>query len=86
MNPTEQKNHKTVTATLSREFDEFAARAVIRFEELDLKISDERTNSLKLDEEQRKYVDAAIDQLSSRIEELRHHGFWSRLNWLVTGR
>ena len=29
---------------------------------------------------------AATKKLGDRISELRHRGFWSRLNWLLTGR
>lgn len=82
MNPSEQKNHKTATDLLSRRLSEFSDAVGDRFDRLDQRIHDERTHI----EEQRMYVDAAIDQLSARIEELRHRGFWARLNWLVTGR
>ncbi len=53
----------------------------------------ERTHRLELAEQQRNYVDAADRRLDRIIEAETFdrrafvgRGFWSRLNWLFTGR
>lgn len=56
-------------------------------------VSEERTHRLKLADEQRAYVDTRdrrlSDVLDTEIFDRRSfcaRGFWSRFNWLLTGR
>lgn len=104
MNPTQQRNHRTVTHTIAQSVEQIAAAAAARMDRLERAINDERTHRLKLAEEQRGYVDArdrelreccwerwdstsqTTKRLFDEIGELRNRGFWSRLNWLLTGR
>lgn len=98
MNGQQQRERKTAVtileaqmvdavSALSERFDEELGNA--RAESRDA-LSAERTHRLKLADDQRGYVDAADrqvrEQLLAAIAELRGRGFWSRLNWLVTGR
>lgn len=65
-------------------------RDAIRLEKA---INDERTHRLRLADEQRGYVDArdndvlrAVEAVNDRATAFVSRGFWSRLNWLLTGR
>jgi hypothetical protein len=100
MNGTEQKNHRTVTQDLSRAVEVIANSTAQRLEahgvelvRLRESIGAERTHRLDLAKEQRGYVDnqdqlvgRRVDALASDLFTFQHRGFWSRLNWLVTGR
>ena len=97
MDPTEQKNHRTAVATLEKATEEAFAALTDRYNgrfltlDKDLNairqaISDERTHRLKLADEQRAYVDHEDRLLRERIQAFVNRGFWSRLNWLLTGR
>ena len=73
--------------------DERTSATLRSLEMLRENINAERTHRLKLADEQRAYVDGLnilhntrIHVMSDRIDTFRSRGFWSRLNWLVTGR
>jgi len=82
---------------LAKAFDE---RIVEVLGECRAMVGAERTHRLKLADEQRSYVDAADRQMALQMDgaakvalahtveatEVLRRGFWSRLNWLLTGR
>jgi len=97
MNAVEQKKHATAVSTLeAATTDAIEAMSERLRDESDRLfdiIGDERTHRLKMAEEQRGYVDAADRRLDRLIEAetadrraFVGRGFWSRLNWLMTGR
>lgn len=93
MNPKEQKNHKTamndlengvVTFTEETVRQLYALRADITRNEN--RITEEHRARLKLAGEQRHYVDGENREIRQRIDGFTQRGFWSRINWLLTGR
>lgn len=96
MNSTEQRNHKTVREDLDAQarVTADALEAVAeRCDTLDrttsvlaTRISDERTHRLQLAIEQRGYVDACDSEIKGYVQRHIERGFWSRFNWLFTGR
>lgn len=63
MNGSEQKNHRTVTATIAQNVEAIASATASRLSILERQIGDERTHCLKLADEQRGYVDARDREL-----------------------
>ena len=68
-------------------------KLLTRFDQLGRQLQDERTHRLKLTDEQRKYVDTQDQELWRYLEftenargKFQARTFWSRLNWLLTGR
>ncbi len=101
MNGTEQRAHHTAVTRLAGDvetmFDDLHAKTRTGFERVSQAINDERTARLKLAREQRSYVENEDRKLYNVLHEAHlvlvqsHHafrsrGFWSRLNWLLTGR
>mgnify|MGYP003401691487 CR=1 FL=1 len=97
MNPSEQKSHKKVTADLAAGIEALAATTAERCSTLSEMINTERTLRLKMAEEQRGYVDnedrllrryaeQCVEAAHKRLDKFVRRGFWSRLNWLLTGR
>lgn len=56
------------------------------FDRVEKTIHQERTHHLELAKEQRSYVDQADKRTDWRLDGFVGRGFWSRLNWLLTGR
>jgi hypothetical protein len=89
----EQKTHKRVTDELAEAVESIAEGAASNIHRLDenvaelsRRINDERTHRLKLAEEQRVYVDAQDRLFHRNLVTFVGRGFWSSLNWIVTGR
>ncbi len=97
MNPREQRARRTAVETLANETADVFKMYTAELTRLEAAVNSERTHRLKLAEEQRGYVDARDRELRDRCDDrwvranmradaFEQRGFWSRLNWLLTGR
>ena len=97
MNGTEQRKHRTAMATVEANMIEALEALTERLEALELDeatdvkaimaaIGDERTDRLKLADEQRTYVDRGDKNTDAKVDRFIARGFWSRLNWILFGR
>ena len=93
MNPKEQKDHRTALRDLEDGVLAFSVETMKRLDALaarigtvEARINEERALRLKRAEEQRAYVDARNGEVWLHVEYLYRRGFWSRINWLLTGR
>ena len=97
MNPIQQRNHRTAVETLANTTSDALESVAARFIEQEARIesvnrdfmnaiNEERTHRLKLADQQRAYVDAGDRTVLQAFQVFKLRGFWSRLNWLLTGR
>lgn len=97
MNGTEQRARHTAVTRLSSDMDRFAGEVETLLGNfarelqagivmMNTKVGDERSARLKLAQEQRGYVDNEDRLIRERLQRFESRGFWSRLNWLLTGR
>jgi hypothetical protein len=75
MNPAEQKSHKNVTDTLRADLKQLSDD----FDVLDKRAA-QSTKDLRTEHDDR------ISCVALDLRAFALRGFWSRLNWLVTGR
>ena len=93
MNPKEQKDHRTALRDLEDGVLAFSVETMKRLDALaarigtvEARINEERALRLKMAEEQRQYVDCGDTFNLRLLMEFTRRGFWSRINWLLTGR
>jgi len=97
MNGEEQRRHRTATQEIRKDLDAVTNTTGELVDELVTRISqvrdeclkavgEERTHRLRLAEQQRTYVDRGDKDNLIRMSNFVCRGFWSRLNWLFTGR
>lgn len=101
MNGTEQRKHTTAVAVLEAQTAEAIEGLVVALtaerrerEQGDrdvaagvrAAIGGERTHRLTMADQQRSHVDLEDRITRGQFAAFRDRGFWSRLNWLLTGR
>lgn len=100
MNTTEQKKYTTRLKEIEDGVVTFTEETVKLIDEikermnaieesikrLEKHLDEAQTHSLKMEKEQRNYVDRGDKLTDLRLAGFLCRGFWSRLNWLLTGR
>ena len=97
MNGIEQKTHKRVTDELAAGLEDLSRASTERATAISASVEElanvtrelinkERTHRLSLASEQRAYVDRADTFNRDILNAFVGRTFWSRLNWIMTGR